>query len=328
MKKLLALLLALVMVLALCACGAKTETPAPEAEAPAEEPAEDKIVFGYAGINLDEYQTRFYNAFVARCEELGIEVVLANADNSIDKQIADMDAFITQGVDGIFLCCTDADGIADVADKAVDAGIPVIEMGFGINAEKAFCYGPAQYDYGVAIYEYIAKYLDENPDAYLKIGYLWGFKEVPAVVDRYNGVFDNLSKNYPDRYEIVAEEVCNYIVDDAISAAEAWSIAHPDINCILSSNDEMLIGAINVFESAGIDVTKIITCGIDGSASAIPYIKEGKMSMSAACVVDATAAKSADRLLAAANGEAMLGDESIDGVIMPVTIENVNEYSA
>lgn len=300
MKKLFAGLLVLCLLLSFAACAKTSE---PESNPGAE--TQEKIVIGMAMNTIDEYQTTVLNYAKAYAAEQDVELIITNAEGSVEKQISDVESLIVQSVNCIYLNALDPDGLVDVVERAVAAGIPVVEGGYKINTTAAPSIGTSRYAMGKVQYDYLASYLDANPDETLYIGYLWGYETVKGCQDMYAGVFENLEANYPGRYQIMTESVTNFVVDNAISAMEAWTTSFPQINCIVSQNDEMIVAAVNVYESAGQDVTNMILIGSDGSANARTYIRDGKISATAYTDLEYLTHVKLDYCISAAKGEAL-----------------------
>lgn len=337
MKKTLALVLALCLLLCVgCAATDETatsdKTPAADEittdanPEKAEETADNKdaLVIGICNPDGNEYQTALLEGLDKATKAKEFEYVVTNANTSIDKQISDMESLIVQDVDAIILGALDPDGLVSVSEQAVEAGIPVIEQGFGLNTDKVICVGVSPYETGVLHYEYLAAYLDANPDAHLNIGYIWGFQNVQSSQDRYRGLFENLEANYSDRYTIMAEGVTNYVVDDAIALAEDWITAYPEINCLIGQNDEIVIGAINAFEAANLDITNILTLGIDGSVNGQEYIRNGKLMMSCYTDMDKLAEGFVEYAEKMINGETFTENIYVDALVV-MTQDNIDE---
>ena len=69
------------------------------------------------------------NQMKAEAEALGgITVIESDGQRSSPKQTADVEAAITQGVDGIVISPNEVDAMAPALQEAVDAGIPVVTI--------------------------------------------------------------------------------------------------------------------------------------------------------------------------------------------------------
>lgn len=293
-KRLLAVGVTLAMVLSLVACGgskeetkadttaaeteaAKGETEAAdttaagdeETKAPAASGTGYKI--GYSTNSLDEVQTKSSNAFIEYAESLGHEVILLNADGSCEKQISDIESFIQQGCDAVVIRAVDTEGLSGVVEDCKNAGVAVIDFGFGINAVCDLHLMTDAYKYCSNQSVYLKDYLDKNPDAELKIGYIWGAQGTATIQTQFDGFYETLFNDeaYADRCELLVDRVCNWKVDEVMAAVEDWMQAYPDMNCIVAMSDEMALAAIESLKGAGKNLDEWVVVGKDGSSPAI-----------------------------------------------------------
>jgi D-xylose transport system substrate-binding protein len=65
-------------------------------------------------------------AIKAKLEELGAEYLSADAQSSPEKQLSDIDALITRGVDALIILAQDNEAILPAVTRAADEGIPVV----------------------------------------------------------------------------------------------------------------------------------------------------------------------------------------------------------
>jgi inositol transport system substrate-binding protein len=122
---------------------------------------------------------------------------------------------------------------------------------------------------------------------------------------------------------IVGEQIANWNKDEAMSLMEDWVQANDRNDAIISMNDNMCAGALEVVK--GDDrFANILSYGVDGTAEAVLLIKEGRMTST--CLQSAYALaelllSTADKLL---RGEETQIDVDIDNPL--VTIDNVDQY--
>lgn len=123
--------------------------------------------------------------------------------------------------------------------------------------------------------------------------------------------------------EIVGEQIANWNKDEAVQYMEDWVISNDQIDAIISMNDNMAAGALEVV--AGKEEFKdILSYGVDGTAEACLLIEEGKMT--ATCLQSAIDLaelnlESVHKLL---TGEETQIDTDIDAVL--ITKENASDY--
>lgn len=75
---------------------------------------------------------------------------------------------------------------------------------------------------------------------------------------------------------IVAEDIANWNKDEAMALMEDWVIAHGTVQAIISMNDNMCAGALEVVAGKP-EFEGCFAYGVDGTAEACLLIKEGKM---------------------------------------------------
>jgi inositol transport system substrate-binding protein len=76
--------------------------------------------------------------------------------------------------------------------------------------------------------------------------------------------------------EIVAEDTANWNKDEALTLMEDWSLANPQIDAIVSMNDNMAAGALEAVKGkSGFD--GILAYGVDGTPEATLLIEDGTM---------------------------------------------------
>lgn len=94
-----------------------------------------KLVFGYSAPGLgDEGQWNIQMGFVEKCRELGIEVIVTDAQRSAEKQNNDIETLIARGVDAICAVPFDSAAISVAVQKCMAAGIPFFTIDRGVTA--------------------------------------------------------------------------------------------------------------------------------------------------------------------------------------------------
>ena len=248
------------MIAVLAACGTKSQ-PVDQGQEeqtenePAETETEDKIVI--AGTLQDmsnEFMVMLKDAMDETVSEYpNVELQILDGEGSPEKQVSQIENFIAQGVDAIILCPQDGTALVPAVKDAIDAGIPVNHK-----------------DAGIMQAEYVVEQLGGKGN----IAYLRGPIGHFAEVQRYEGtkeVFDQ----YPD-IKIVYDQTGNWDRDQGMTLMENWLQAGEKIDCVMSQNDEMVLGAITALEGADMN-TSILTCGMDAIPDALLAIEEGRL---------------------------------------------------
>ena len=216
------------------------------------------------------------NPFFVTLEAAIREVVEANGDvlvsldpqNSNEKQIAQIEDLISQGIVAMFVNPVDRDGIIAGLDKLKEANIPM----FGFDTEVAdMSYlvsyaGSDNYNAGfVCGQDLVAKCPDGGPIIVLDS------PTMQSVVDRTDGFLAAIEGK---GFTVVSQIDCMGNQEQGnLNGTDALT-AHPDAVAIFGGNDPTALGAYAAAEAAG---SKALIYGVDGSPDIKALIAEGKV---------------------------------------------------
>lgn len=302
-------------------------TAAPEAEEATEAPQKE-ITIGVSMNAMDNAQTLWYDYLQKAAEELGnVKLVMFDADSNVQKQITDVETLCTLAPDVIIIKAVDPVGSVPAFETCAEAGIPTMAVHFNVDYDKTLKLLLNQGTAASRSADYLIKYLDDNPEATLKVGYIWGSQAMPATQARYKGWKEPLMAKYPDRVEILAEQDCGWDTTTAQNTMEDWLQAYPDMNCVVCQSDEMATGIINTLQAAQIGIDKCMVIGFNSSKEAIADIRAGVMTGSVLFVIyKDQIATTMDYVFRLANGEDLSGQMvDLAGDAMFTTIDNVDE---
>lgn len=183
----------------------------------------------------------------ALAEEMGYTTTTGAHGNDPDEQTRLMETAINNNVAGILLDPAGADESVAIVEQAVDAGIPVSLVNAEISetglAEAQIVSNNAQ---GAALgAEAWAEAMDYE-GTYVE---LYGNPSDNNAPVRSEG-YESVLSQYPD-LEKVGEEIANWDRQEGQTAMEQLLSRYPDIDGVISGNDEMALGAINALEEAG-----------------------------------------------------------------------------
>lgn len=226
-----------------------------------------------------EFIKNMVNALNALDEEMdNIELIMVDSEDSVEKQLSDIDTMIAQGVDGILLNCLSFEGSSSAVVACKNAGIPLVEfISYTENEDYATFVGTDVKSSGTMAMDLIAEAIEEKG----KLFEIQGIIGHTAQINRGAGITEEL-ENYPD-IELVESQSGEFSKDKAMAVTEAWLAKYPEgeIDAIVAHNDQMALGALNACQAANRTEIKIV--GIDGDAEALQAVVDGKM---AATVVD------------------------------------------
>lgn len=204
--------------------------------------------------------------------ELGYGTTVNAHRNDPDLQNQFIDAAISQGVDAIILDPAGAEESVGAVQKATDAGIPV----FLVNAEIS--------EQGIALSQIISNNAQGaalGAEAWVEaMGGEGTYVELfgnptdnnaQVRSDAYHSVVDQ----YPD-LELLQTETANWDRAEGKQKMELLLSAHPDIDGVISGNDEMALGAIQALREAD-RLDEVIVLGFDGNQDAVDAVIAGDM---------------------------------------------------
>lgn len=219
----------------------------------------------------------------AQSEKLGIQYTVANADNNVSKQISNIENFITEGKNAIIIHVFDIEAFADIAKKAMDAGIVVCNyddtIRDGSTGQKVvtdFFLGCDNYEIGYRTGTMAGKWITENlgDQETVEVGLLdyplWEF-----LITRANGIKDALAKFAPNA-KIVATET-GVFTPEGVTVGENWLKAFPNMQVVVGINDGATVGLYEAWKAGGVDIMdpKKSIWGADGITDAVDLIKAG-----------------------------------------------------
>ncbi|MBU9728635.1 sugar ABC transporter substrate-binding protein [Diplocloster modestus] len=162
MKKTTAIFLVLILICGLTAgCGSKTDTGAASAAASS---AEKSLRIGVCLFTKnDEWLADIADQFEKQCADKGYEVNIQDGNQENEKQVQQIENFITKKYDAIVLSAADVEGILPAIDKCQEAGIPVIAIDTPIDHPWiSTCISWDNYKSGQMLGEYAVKYIQDN----------------------------------------------------------------------------------------------------------------------------------------------------------------------
>ncbi|GGD90267.1 MULTISPECIES: substrate-binding domain-containing protein [Microbacterium] len=212
----------------------------------------DTVVIGWSGPEADHGWLGAINTGAINAAEGFDDVELRQAEgtNDANQQIAAVEQFINEGVDAIVLLPTDGAALTQVAQKAMDAGIPVINVDreFSDTSASRLTILGDNYGMGVSAGMYICEQLDGQSDAV--VAEIAGIDSLPLTQDRSQGFKDALETC---DLEVGARVAADFTVAGGESAASQLLSANPQIDAIWNHDDDQGVGVMAAIDSAGRD---------------------------------------------------------------------------
>ncbi|REC95357.1 D-ribose ABC transporter substrate-binding protein [Kushneria indalinina] len=205
-------------------------------------------------------------------EEMGYSANVSAHKGDTNAESRQIDTAITNQAKAIILDPANADGSIGAVKKAVNAGIPVFIVNAEINQQglaKAQLVSNNAQGAALGAQQWIEAVGDSARYVELK-----GAPSDNNAATRSNG-YQTVLSQYPD-LELVASDVANWDRTQGYNKTQSMLQANPDVQGLISGNDEMALGAIAALRESG-KLSEVVVGGFDGSPDAVEAVKAGDM---------------------------------------------------
>jgi ribose transport system substrate-binding protein len=307
-----------------------TGTSANQAVSDNDEPG-DTVVIGFSAPAADHgWMGAITTAAQAEAEQYeDVELRVAEGTNDVNLQISQIEQFINDDVDAIVLLPFDGGALTDVATKAMEAGIPVINVDREFSspfASRSTVLGD-NYGMGVSAGTYVCEQLGDQPDAV--VAEIAGIDSLPLTQDRSQGFADALDGC---GLEVANRVAADFTVQGGEQAAANLLQAAPEIDAIWNHDDDQGVGVLAAIENAGRD--EFFLVGGAGSANMMREIQDPDSVVKATVIYPSTQAADGIKLARlVAHGDRSLSDlasfsvpRTVQLFAPVVTEDNVDDY--
>ena len=192
-----------------------------------------------------------------------------NARQNQENQIKAIRGYISQKVDYIVFSPVTETGWDTVLMEAKSAGIPVILMDRSVDVQDESLYvtrvGSDMNEEGKKAAKWLEEELalEERNDDVINIVILTGNKGSSAEIGRSSG-FASVAQMH-DNWNVLEEVDADFTTSKAKEEMKKLLGKYPEIDVVVSQNDDMTFGAIEAIEDAG------LTTGVDGDIMIISF---------------------------------------------------------
>ena len=219
----------------------------------------------------------------------GFGLMLDNANQRQDKQIAAIRSFISYQVDVIVFSPIVETGWDNVLTEARNAGIPVIIMDRMIETDDDGLYtayiGADFLSEGRRAGEFLLKKADALGAEHLNIVEITGTEDSTPMRDRQAGFMQAIAGD--DRFTVLESITGDFLRSKGRECMRALldKYGAEEADVVYSHNDAMTLGALDVLDEAGIEPGKdIILISVDGEQAAVDELVRGRIN----CIVECT----------------------------------------
>ncbi len=280
---------------------------------------EKKITVGVTMLSMqNEFIVKVSDEIEKKAQEMGVELVVVDAERSALKQVEQVESFIAQKVDAIIMNPCEVEASSPAVTKALAAKIPIINVNSETSTLPSAFVGSDDVESGRIAMKFIAEKLGGKGNVVMMHGYMGQ----AAQIKREQGAREIL-KQYPN-LKLIAHQTGEWDRAKAMSLMENWIQSYgKDINAVFAQNDEMGMGAVNALTAAGMK-DKVIVVSIDAIPDALQAVKKGTLDATVFQNAEQQGAKAIETALKIVKGEKY--EKQLLIPFQLVTKENVGDF--
>jgi len=204
-------------------------------------------------------------------KKLNVKLNYVQTENDVMAQLNGIQDLIALEVDALLVSPVDTEGAVPAYVQAKNANIPIFSIARAVDPKYQDGFIGADWRvYGIQIAKWIMDQINGKGDIIL----IKGLAGAYHTMQMEDGLKEVVSK-FPD-VNIVAETYTRVTQEDAARVASDFLSAHPNVEAIYTSEDEIALGVLPVLRERGL-AGKIILTGFDGRDTAVDAIKNGEM---------------------------------------------------
>lgn len=197
--------------------------------------------------------------------------IAAQFNGDIEGQIGIVESQLALNPDALILVPMNATALIPKVKEANEKGIPVINPDTRLDGGDVVSFvGLDERSSAIQMANFIVDYFDGE----VKLAILEGFRGSSTAEERLVG-FREVFDAEPG-IEVVASQTAEWDRQKGLKVTEDILQAHPDVELIVASNDEMALGAIQAIKSAG-KVGEVLVTGDDAIPAALQALKDGEL---------------------------------------------------
>jgi ribose transport system substrate-binding protein len=236
--------------------------------------AKKDLTFGYITPGPDTWYKRDVDGFVRAANMLGIKTVVLNSDYDVQKEVANIESLITQGVDAMAIFSFNQQGAITAAKKCKEANIPLVTVD---NCGQAL----ATHNDIVAAIDFDWKAMGKNYAEYMaqnypgkKVALITGLLEhlpVQMITGAMKERMAELGKN-----EIVAVRDGKYNPPVAVNQAQDLVQSGVKFDILWIMNEDMAAAVVRYLKNQGV-LDQYVVMAQNGSPVGIPLVQSGEL---------------------------------------------------
>ena len=195
----------------------------------------------------------------AQAKELGVELLVSNAEGNVARHVSLVESAIRDKVDGLIIGHGKADALQPVVEQARAAGIPVVLDNLSMNLPDV---PEVEQDDFMMAYQGLKKLIeDTNGEANLVYINVGGF----PPMERRNKIYENILWRFPGIKEVTTfGNATASTMADTMTRMESVLRQHPKgtIDVVWAPWDEFAKGAVEAIQQAGRTEIKVYSVDV------------------------------------------------------------------
>ena len=231
-----------------------------------------KMKIGVTMLSMqNEFIVKVSDEIEKKAQEMGVELIVVDAERSALKQVEQVESFIAQKVDAIIMNPCEVEASSPAVTKALAAKIPIVNVNSETSAAPTAFVGSDDVESARIAMNYIAEKLGGKGNILMMHGYMGQ----AAQIKREQGAREILQKN--PNLKLLAHQTAEWDRAKAMSLMENWIQSYgANVNAVFAQNDEMGMGTVNALTAAGMK-DKVIVVSIDAIPDALQAVKKGTL---------------------------------------------------
>jgi inositol transport system substrate-binding protein len=232
----------------------------------------NQLVIGATMLSLQtEFIVNISDEMQKKADEMGVKLILVDAERSPLKQMEQVESFIAQKVDAIVINPCEVEASSPAVARAIAAKIPIV----GVNSATTTAPNAYVGSDDVEAARIAMKYIADKLGGKGNIVMISGFMGQSAQINREKGA-NEILKAYPN-LKLLAAQPADWDRAKALDLMQNWIQSYgTKINAVFAQNDEMGLGAVKALQAAGMK-DMVIVIGIDAIQDAMQAVKKGEM---------------------------------------------------
>lgn len=231
-----------------------------------------KMVIGVSMLSMqNEFIVNVADEMEKKASEMGVRLIIVDAERSALKQMEQVESFIAQGVDAIILNPCEVEASSPAVSRALAANIPIINVNSETSTKPTAFVGSNDVESARIAMNYLVEKLGGKGNFVM----IHGFMGQAAQIQREEGAKEIL-KAYPEM-KLLAEQTGEWDRAKSMDLMQNWIQSYgSDINAVFAHNDEMGLGAVKALQTAGLK-DKVIVVSIDAIQDALQAVKKDEL---------------------------------------------------